>query len=132
MSTVPSNGDQNPYGVAFVPDFFAKGGLLEPGDILVSNFNGGGNLQGTGTTIIRVPANGSAPSVFFQGTGMLGLSTGLGTLQYGFVLVANLPTEDGTAAPAKAGHNGVDAVLIKFGGRLACHHVGDARRRPQH
>src|SRR5450631_136037 len=65
VSTVPSNGDQNPYGVAFVPDFFARGGLLEPGDILVANFNGGGNLQGTGTTIVRISRTGQQ-SVFFQ------------------------------------------------------------------
>jgi hypothetical protein len=40
ISTVPPNGDQNPYGVAFVPeDFKGNGGPLQPGDILVSNFN---------------------------------------------------------------------------------------------
>src|SRR5579863_8135910 len=36
VSTVPANGDVNPYGVAFVPMSFA-GGMLIPGDILVSN-----------------------------------------------------------------------------------------------
>src|SRR5258708_33232189 len=39
-STVPANGDVNPYGVAFVPDGFKKGtSSLNPGDILLSNFN---------------------------------------------------------------------------------------------
>ena len=52
VSTVPSNGDVNPYGVAFVPHGF-PGGVLTPGDILVSNFNNAQNLQGTGTTIVR-------------------------------------------------------------------------------
>jgi hypothetical protein len=42
----------NPYGVAFVPQIFLAGGLLKPGDLLVSNFNNKLNLQGTGTTII--------------------------------------------------------------------------------
>jgi len=28
VSTVPTNGDQNPYGVAFVPKGFPKGGPL--------------------------------------------------------------------------------------------------------
>ena len=56
VSTVASNGDQNPYGVAFVPHGFPAGGPLSPGDILVSNFNNAGtsptgNIQGTGTTI---------------------------------------------------------------------------------
>ncbi len=104
VSTVPANGDVNPYGVAFVPNNFITGaGPLKHGDILVSNYNNKMNLQGTGTTIVRIPANGSAPSLFFQGNAPLGLSTGLGTLQYGFVLVANLPTLDGTSATAQAG-----------------------------
>jgi hypothetical protein len=103
-STVPSNGDVNPYGVAFVGNNFLTGsGPLQHGDILVSNFNNKNNLQGTGTTIVRIPKNGTSPTVFFQGTAPLGLSTGLATLQYGLVLVANLPTADGTSATAKPG-----------------------------
>ena len=39
VSTVPPNGDVNPYGVAFVPQGFPNGGSLKAGDILVSNFN---------------------------------------------------------------------------------------------
>src|ERR1700688_5290239 len=49
VSTVPGNGDVNPYGVAFVPPGFPAGGTIRPGDILVSNFNSSANLQGTGT-----------------------------------------------------------------------------------
>jgi hypothetical protein len=102
-STVPSNGDVNPYGVAFIKNNFLTGsGPLQHGDVLVSNFNNKQNLQGTGTTIVRIPQSG-APTVFFQGTAPLGFSTGLGTLQYGFVLVANLPTKDGTSATAGRG-----------------------------
>jgi hypothetical protein len=103
VSTMPANGDQNPYGVAFVPNNFPTGsGPLKHGDILVSNFNNSQNLQGTGTTIVRVPANGS-PTVFFQGNAGLGLSTALGTLQAGFVVVGNAPTADGTSATAQPG-----------------------------
>ncbi len=36
-TTAPSNGDVNPYGVAFVPRGFAAGGPLSAGDVLVSN-----------------------------------------------------------------------------------------------
>src|SRR6516225_5208160 len=43
VSTVPSNGDVNPYGVAFVPHRFGAKGLLHTGDILVSNFNNSAN-----------------------------------------------------------------------------------------
>ena len=50
-STVPSNGDVNPYGVAMVDSPI---GNLYAGDILVSNFNNSSNLQGTGTTIVEV------------------------------------------------------------------------------
>jgi hypothetical protein len=37
LSTVPSNGDLNPYGVAFVPPNFPTGGLLaaESGEVAV-------------------------------------------------------------------------------------------------
>ena len=65
VSTVPPNGDVNPYGVAFVPYHVASGLTLQPDDILVSNFNNSLNLQGTGTTVIRVNANGQQ-SVFYQ------------------------------------------------------------------
>jgi hypothetical protein len=94
-STVPPNGDVNPYGVAFVPEGFPHGGPLRPGDIIVSNFNNSGNLQGTDTTIVRVN-NGSSPTVFFQGQQGLGLTTALGILSRGFVLVGNLPSLDGS------------------------------------
>jgi hypothetical protein len=100
FSTVPAtfpaagNKDQNPYGVAFVPQDIKSGGVLQPGDILVSNFNNGDNLQGTGTTIVRINATTGQRSVFFPGTGV-GLTTALGVLKSGFVLVGNVPTTDG-------------------------------------
>jgi hypothetical protein len=65
VSTVPANGDVNPYGVAFVPDGFPKSGSLEAGDILVSNFNNRANQQGTGTTIVNV-ASTDEVSIFFR------------------------------------------------------------------
>ncbi len=114
VSTVPGNGDVNPYGVAFVPNNFQTGsGVLHHGDILVSNFNNAQNLQGTGTTIIRIPSSG-APTTFFQGTAPLGLSTGLGVLQAGLVLVTNLPTADGTSGTAKPG----SLLVINSSGKL--------------
>jgi hypothetical protein len=97
-STVPGNGDLNPYGVAFVPPGFPGGGLLKPGDILVSNFNDQANVQGTGTTIVDVAPNNQT-TLFFQGTPPLGLSTGLAVLKLGFVLVANCPTNGATPVP---------------------------------
>ena len=58
VSTIPPNGDLNPYGVATVPQQFPMGATVNPGDILVSNFNNSSNLQGTGTTIVRIQAEG--------------------------------------------------------------------------
>jgi len=106
-STIPVNGDLNPYGVAFVPAGFPAG-PLNPGDVLVSNFNNSANSQGMGTTIIKLtPAGGAAPDmqaqVFFQGTAPLGLTTALGVLRRGFVLVGNVTTSDGTSATVKGG-----------------------------
>jgi len=114
-STLPPNGDVNPYGVAFVPDGFPAGGPLHPGDVIVSNFNNSGNLQGTGTTIVRVN-NGALPTVFFQGQLGLGLTTALGVLKGGFVLVGNLPSTDGSGTcVAESGPNqnvGQGSLLI--------------------
>jgi hypothetical protein len=62
------------------------------GDILVSNFNNSANLQGTGTTIVSASPNGNV-GLFFQGTPPLGLTTALGVLRKGFVVVGNVPTD---------------------------------------
>jgi hypothetical protein len=101
-STIPPNGDLNPYGVAFVPAGFPGGGTIQPGDVLVSNFNASSNLQGTGTTIVRITPDGTQ-SVFFPGQPGLGLTTALGVLQSGYVIVGNLPSTDGTSATAQPG-----------------------------
>jgi hypothetical protein len=93
-STVPANGDLNPYGVAFVPAGFPSGGPAQMGDILVSNFNNSTNVQGTGTTIVAESPNGQT-ALFFQGT-RLGLTTALGVLKAGFVIVGNVPTTNGS------------------------------------
>jgi hypothetical protein len=101
LSTVPTNGDVNPYGVAFVPPSFPTGGLLDAGDILVSNYNNNQNLQGTGTTIVDFRAG--QQTLFFQAPAGSGLSTGLAVLKAGFVLVGNMPTTDGTSNTVKPG-----------------------------
>jgi hypothetical protein len=92
VPTVPANGDGNPYGVAFVPQGIENGGQLHPGDVLVSNFNNSSGVQGTGTTIVRITPDGQQ-HLFFQGPQGLGLTTALGVLKSGFVLVGNVPTD---------------------------------------
>jgi hypothetical protein len=55
-STVPGNGDINPYGVARRSTDDRQS---HAGDILVSNFNKSSNVQGTGSTIVQItPAGG--------------------------------------------------------------------------
>ena len=105
--TIPSNGDLNPYGVAFVLTDFPAGGKIAPGDVLVANFNNSNNLQGTGVTIIKFtpsagvvaplisPGQNGTATTFFTSK-VTGLSTALGVLRKGFVIVGNLPSTDGT------------------------------------
>ncbi|HEY3870933.1 MAG TPA: hypothetical protein VGM10_21420 [Actinocrinis sp.] len=107
-STVPANGDVNPYGVAVVP---TTTGALRQGDILVSNFNAASNEQGTGTTIVQVSPGGSVTTfaeinpAHLPGAcpGGIGLTTALSVLRSGWVIVGSLPTADGTSATAQAG-----------------------------
>lgn len=103
VSTIPANGDVNPYGVAFVPMGFGSG-TLDPGDILVSNFNNSQNLQGTGTTIVRVRPNGQVLLFFTAQAGQQGLSTALAILNEGFTIVGNFPSTDGTCDTAGNGN----------------------------
>lgn len=105
-STVPGNGDVNPYGVAIVPR--TNGGLIE-GHILISNFNNSGNLQGTGTTIDEISPGGNVkvfaqiPSNLNGCAGGVGLTTALVVLRAGWVIVGSLPTTDGMSDTAAAG-----------------------------
>jgi hypothetical protein len=103
-STVPANGDVNPYGVAVVP---RTRGDLTAGNVLVSNFNNSTNQQGRGTTISEISPGGhlrlfaQIPSSIVPGG--VGLTTALVALRSGWVIVGSLPTADGTSATAKPG-----------------------------
>src|SRR5262249_53918232 len=104
LSTSPANGDLNPYGLVEVPPGF-PGGTLKPGQLLVSNFNDSGNIQGKGTTIIAVdPRNGST-SLFFQGKPgtPLGFSNALTVAKAGFVFAGSVPTSDKAGTVAEPG-----------------------------
>jgi hypothetical protein len=107
-STVPGNGDVNPYGTVLVPESV---GSLAQGNVLISNFNDSANLQGTGTTIVQV-APGGQVSTFatidptsLPGScpGGVGLTGALVVLERGWVVVGSLPTTDGTSATTQAG-----------------------------
>ena len=119
-STVPHNGDVNPYGVAVVRRSI---GRLVKGDVLISNFNNSKNLQGTGTTIVQISPGGHR-TVFAHITrstlpgrcpGGVGLTTALDVLPGGWVVVGSLPTRNGNAKTAKAGC----LIIVNNRGRAA-------------
>lgn len=107
-STVPGNGDVNPYGTVVIRH---TQGDLQRGSVLISNFNNKKNLQGTGRTIVQITPGGKL-SVFAKINpnhlpgpcpGGIGLTTALSVLPGGWVVVGSLPTTDGTSATAQAG-----------------------------
>jgi len=100
-STLPPNGDVNPYGTAVVQQ--SQGNLVK-GDVLVSNFNNAKNIQGTGTTIVQVSPGGGTATQFARINphnlpspcpGGIGLTTALEVLNGGWVVVGSLPTSHG-------------------------------------
>jgi len=111
-STVPANGDINPYGIVTVPTSVGK---LQAGQLLISNFNAKEsakeNGQGTGTTIVQVSTAGKlslfatidAKTLPGPCPGGVGLTTALNILPGGYVVVGSLPTTNGKAATAKYG-----------------------------
>jgi DNA-binding beta-propeller fold protein YncE len=105
-TTVPMNGDVNPYGVARIPQ---SHGDLVAGNFLISNFNAASNLQGTGTTIVQIAPDGKLTQFAeidaskVDCPGGVGLTTALVALQSGYVVVGSLPTSNGMAATARAG-----------------------------
>ncbi|HWG60866.1 MAG TPA: hypothetical protein VG253_04065 [Streptosporangiaceae bacterium] len=106
-STVPKNGDVNPYGTVVIRH---SQGKLQRGNVLISNFNNANNLQGTGTTIVQVSPAGKLSTFAhirrqLPGAcpGGVGLTTALATLNGGWVVVGSLPTTNGMSATAKAG-----------------------------
>jgi hypothetical protein len=107
-STVPGNGDLNPYGVWIVRDTV---GRLHRGNVLVSNFNNKNNLQGTGRTIVQITPNGRRTTFATINPrtlpgpcpGGVGLTTALTVLPRGWVIVGSTPSRNGTVATSGPG-----------------------------
>jgi hypothetical protein len=112
-STVPANGDTNPYGMAVVP---FSSGKLKAGDVLVANFNNAAGTPGAGTTIVQVDPRTGQTTLFYQGHNTL----------VGPVGLAINPAKDivwlGDYGPANAGGvwDGANANVdvISPGGKL--------------
>jgi hypothetical protein len=101
-STIPHNGDLNPYGVFPIT---RNVGRLHAGSVLVSNFNNKANLEGTGKTIVQITPSGHR-TVFAQINprtlpgrcpGGVGLTTALEVLPGGWVVVGSTPSKNGFA-----------------------------------
>jgi len=98
VSTVPSNGDTTPYGLAFVPQEFPDGAIISPGELLVSNFNNA-TTAGQGTTIVTADPRSGKTRLFFQGNSPIGFTLALTVARAGLVFAGSLPTSGGTAEP---------------------------------
>jgi hypothetical protein len=99
-STIPENGDVNPYAVVVAP---VSSGVIEKDDVLIDNFNNISNLQGTGTTIVKFhPATkqvtlfAQVPQKLKDCPGGVGLTTAMTMLRSGWVIVGSTPSTDGT------------------------------------
>jgi hypothetical protein len=113
-STVPANGDVNPYGVAVVG---TSVGNLIAGDVLVSNFNAKSGIQGTGSTVVEVSPQGSR-QLFAKVSALpsgqscpdgIGLSTALAILPGGWVVVGSFPAAKNGNLP---GSNIVGCLIV--------------------
>ena len=99
-STVPTNGDQNPYAIVIAP---VSAGKIQKDDVLVDNFNDRNNLQGLGTTIVKYNMASKQLTLFAaiprnlpECPGGVGLTTAMTMLKSGWVIVGSLPSQDGT------------------------------------
>ncbi|HEY2617507.1 MAG TPA: hypothetical protein VGI78_09240 [Acetobacteraceae bacterium] len=99
-STVPANGDQNPYAIFVAP---VSAGKIQAGDVLIDNFNDRNNLQGLGSTIVSYTPGtrqlrlfAAIPRNLPQCPGGVGLTTAMTMLKSGWVIVGSLPSQDGT------------------------------------
>jgi len=99
-STIPDQGDLNPYAVVVAP---VSAGKVQQGDVLISNFNNISNLQGTGTSIVEVNPAAKKMSLFAKlpqkidgCPGGVGLGTAMTMLKSGWVIVGSAPSSDGT------------------------------------
>jgi hypothetical protein len=106
----------NPYGLTVVPSGFPKGGIVAPGDLLVSNFNNSAGKQGLGTTIDFISPKSGATGLFFQVSGAQtpGFTNALGVAKKGFIFAGTVLTTDGTDGTAAPG----DLYILDKGGNV--------------
>ena len=130
ISTIPDSGDLNPYAVIVAP---VSAGRIQKDDVLITNFNGLTNLQGTGTTIVdynpstkRLTTFARVPQHLPECPGGIGLSTALVMLKSGWVIVGSAPSTDGTTRTLGAGC----MLVFDSNGQLAATWANDNIRCP--
>jgi hypothetical protein len=130
VSTIPDNGDLNPYAVIVAP---ISAGRIQKDDVLISNFNGLTNLQGTGVTVVdynpstkRLTTFARVPQHLPQCPGGVGMSTALTMLKSGWLIVGSAPSIDGTTRTLGAGC----LLVFDSNGQLAATWTGDNIRCP--
>ncbi|HEX4040669.1 MAG TPA: hypothetical protein VHY10_03135 [Xanthobacteraceae bacterium] len=118
-STVPDNGDLNPYALVVAP---TSAGLIHKDDVLIGNFNNQSNLQGTGTTIVvyspatrKTALFAKLPQKLAGCPGGIGLSTAMTMLKSGWVIVGSAPSTDGTTKTFGQGC----LIVLDASGKLA-------------
>ncbi|HEY1453308.1 MAG TPA: hypothetical protein VGF57_07580 [Roseiarcus sp.] len=124
-STVPENGDQNPYAIVVAP---TSVGSIEQDDVLITNFNDAGNLQGLGATIVnfnpttkKLTTFAALPRDLPGCPGGVGLSTAMTMLKSGWVIVGSAPSADGTTGTRGAGC----LIVLDSNGKVASIIAGD-------
>jgi hypothetical protein len=124
-TTVPENGDQNPYAIVVAP---VPAGSIQKDDVLVDNFNNDGNLQGLGTTIVdynpttkKLTTFASLPRDLAGCPGGVGLSTAMTMLKTGWVIVGSAPSSDGTTGTRGPGC----LIVLDSSGKVASIIAGD-------
>ncbi len=129
-TTVPENGDQNPYAIVVAP---VSSGKIQKDDVLVDNFNNDGNLQGLGTTIVdynpttkKLSTFATLPRNLADCPGGVGLSTAMTMLKSGWVIVGSAPSADGTTRTKGAGC----LIVLDNEGKVATTIAGDKINMP--
>jgi hypothetical protein len=129
-STVPDNGDQNPYALVVAP---VSAGTVQKDDVLITNFNNSANLQGLGTTIVDYNPSTKKLSVFAKlprdlagCPGGVGLTTAMTMLKSGWVIVGSAPSTDGTTKTKGAGC----LIVLDSNGKVSGTIAGDMINMP--
>jgi hypothetical protein len=129
-STVPENGDQNPYAIVVAP---ASAGVIQKDDVLITNFNNEGNLQGLGTTIVAYNPTSKKLTTFAKlprnlagCPGGVGLTTAMTMLKSGWVIVGSAPSADGTTATKGPGC----LIVLDANGKVASVIANDGINMP--